>query len=355
MSEALVPSDRRPVRAWRCLGLVLGAVLLGPGGLAAAEEEGNHLPLSVSGMEAVAEEELSPTLESNRQPLGPDPLALPQWSAVELAAFAAGRPVNLGGGLWTAERYPLQPVPPWPEPMVPEAAIGPGVLGWDLLSLYGAARHWCVDPQGLLSADRRDRLEHHLAAHARSSGHPVRLWLLGPGQSLASALDDDTLHRASFGGDLPGVLAIMPAADPLAARLVLPPALAPQARSWAGPVIARIDLRAAPGDQLDQLALWLTLEVDSLPSLATSGLAALEARPGPPAGRGAFSPVSWSTWGMVAAGLATMVFGGVWAMRRHRRRPSPAAPVTLISVPATDLTPRLGGPYSGGSGAVLKW
>lgn len=149
MREPLVQSGSRPVRVWRwrCLGTVLAAVLLGPGGLAAAEEDGSQLPLSASGMGAVAEEELSPTLESNRQPLGPDPLTLPQWSAVEQAAFGAGRPVNLGGGLWTAERYPLQPVPPWPEPTVTGAAIGPGVLGWDLLSLYGAARHWCVDPK----------------------------------------------------------------------------------------------------------------------------------------------------------------------------------------------------------------
>jgi len=182
----------------------------------------------------------------------------------------------------------------------------------------------------------------------------VRLWLLGPGQSLAAALDDDTVHRASFGSESPGVLAIVHAADPLAARLVLPPALASRANSWAGPVIGQIDLRAAAGDQLDQLALWLTLEADSLPSTAT-GLAAWAALPAPSAGRGESLLVSWSKWGMGAAALVAMVLGGVWAVWFYRRRPASAALSAPMPVPQTDRAPRLGGPYSGGSGAVLKW
>ena len=55
------------------------------------------------------EEELEPNFQTGRRSIEPDPLALPQWSVEDRAAFAAGQPVNLGGGLWSDERFPLEP------------------------------------------------------------------------------------------------------------------------------------------------------------------------------------------------------------------------------------------------------
>lgn len=88
----------------------------------------------------VTEHELMPAMESNRQPLGPDPLVLPQWTEEEAEAMAAGRPTNLGGGLWTKDRYPLQPVPPWPAAPPLRDRAPAGVLPSDWVSAREAAR-----------------------------------------------------------------------------------------------------------------------------------------------------------------------------------------------------------------------
>jgi hypothetical protein len=55
------------------------------------------------------EEERESNFQTGRRSIEPDPLALPQWSVDDRAAFAAGRPVNLGGGLWSDDRFPLEP------------------------------------------------------------------------------------------------------------------------------------------------------------------------------------------------------------------------------------------------------
>lgn len=343
-------------KGWGCslrCGVCVVAFILWPGPSWAETEDAVHeLPLSSSGMGSVTEEELVPSLESNRQPLGPDALILPQWTRDEQAAFDAGRPVNLGGGLWTADRYPLQPAPPWPTPVPPPLATAPGVLGWELMSRYGAAREWCVDPQGVIEARWRVRLDEHLAAHAREAIHPVRVWVLSAGQFLAEALDDETLHRASFGLDQPGVLAVVPASEPLAARLILPPALAAHSASWHLSVLGRIDPEATPARQFDQLILWLTLEAEPLPAVgARTAGSEMHAASGP--GRITPSPtIGFQAWWWGAAALV-LVATEVW--RRRRRAVMPVV-VEAPSVWLEEERPlRLGGPHSGGSGAVVEW
>jgi hypothetical protein len=304
--------------------VLMGGVKAGGAGLEGKDEDP---PVPESGTSSVMEDELEPTLESNLQPLEPDPLLLPQWTTEEVAVLEAGRPVNLGGGLWTAERYPLQPAPPWPtpagEPVEPPPA---GVLGWELMAQFGAMRDWCVDPQGVLETGLRARLEAHLAAHAMSARHPVRLWVLAPGQRLADVLDDATLHRASFGLDQPGVLAVLSAADPLAGRLVLPPLLAGLASEWRAAVVGRIAVSISPADQLDQLALWLTLEAEPLPSLeVTAGVAT----PAPATaglekpGLGVISRLPW--WWAAATVVLVM---GLFVRRWRRSRESPRTEAT---------------------------
>jgi hypothetical protein len=76
------------------------------------------LPAVATCLLQAGEEELEVNLQTGRRTLEADPLVLPQWSAEDLAAFAAGNPVNLGGGLWSEERYPLEPRKPLPSPPV---------------------------------------------------------------------------------------------------------------------------------------------------------------------------------------------------------------------------------------------
>jgi hypothetical protein len=190
------------------------------------------------------------------------------------------------------------------------------------MARYGALRDWCVDPQGVLEAGSRVRLEEHLASHAMSARHPVRLWVLAPGQRLADVLDDTTLHRASFGLDQPGVLAVLSAAEPLAGRLVLPPALEGLASEWRGAVVGRVPASISPADQLDQLTLWLTLEADPLPSLEataeaatlTPATAGLE-KPGP----GVISRLPW-WWAAATVMLAMGLLARRWRKSGESRR-----------------------------------
>jgi hypothetical protein len=267
----------------------------------------------------VLEEELAPTLESNRQPLGPDPLELPQWRAEEVAAFEAGRPVNLGGGLWSPERFPLQAVPPWPPLSGPLPAPAPGVVGWELLSRFAESGDWCVDPQRVLLAADRSMVETHLAAHARAAYHPVRLWVFAGGQKLAEGLEDATLHQAAFGPDRPGVLVVCAVDDPMAARVVVPPVLAVRAAPWWAGVVRRVAPRAVapPGAQLSQMVLWLTLEAEALPGIRDGeGTAGWQVAAEP---SGVYS-VAWYRrvgWPAVLVLVAVAVVA-VWRLRGRR-------------------------------------
>jgi hypothetical protein len=135
-------------------------------------------------------------------------------------------------------------------------------------------------------------------------------------------LDDTTLHRASFGLDQPGVLAVLSAAEPLAGRLVLPPALVGLASEWRAAVVGRVPGSISPADQLDQLALWLTPEADPLPSLEVAAGAATLApatagleRPG----QGVTSRLPW-WWPAATVVLVLGVLGHRWRRDREKRR-----------------------------------
>lgn len=290
-------------------------------------------------------------LEESQPLIEPDPLVLPQWTAEEHAALENGRPPNLGGGLWNTERYPLLPAPPWPASSpqtLPTPA--PGVLPWELLSACGAAREWCVDPQRLLPAAQRAMIETHLATHARASAHPLRLWILAPGQALPPALDDATLHRNVFGPDQPGLLAIVAAEEPAACRLTAPPSLGVASPSSSlgqnlTDAVNNITPGATPALALEELALWLSLELRSWPALATGAEGSLAGAAAPLPNRSFFAS-AWP-WLAAAAGVGALA----WRARQWLGLGT-ARPVIL---PEQEILPRLGAPHSGGSGAVISW
>ena len=137
----------------------------------------------VRGQSPSDEPELVPNLEAGRRNLGPDPLVLPQWLPAEAEALATGRPANLGGGLWTEERYPLDAVPPAPATAEVDSASatappGPLADSWLDGGLAQSEKH----PPPLAAPASVP------AATARAGrSMPSRWWLCLPGIAMALA------------------------------------------------------------------------------------------------------------------------------------------------------------------------
>jgi len=294
-------------RGWRLLVLVVLVAWAEP---AWGEEPGPGKEGAGGGegvVEPEWEDELAPALDSNRQPLGPDPLSWPQWLPGERAAFEAGRPVNLGGGLWPAERHPLEPSPRWED---------------GRSALEGADGRWCVDAGRLMDEASRQRLETHLAVYAQTAVHPVRVWLVGSAQSTVEAGEEGAWHHQSFGGAGAGVLAILNPEVPLAARLILPGWLSARQADWGASVMSRVDAAAPAAVQLEQLVLWLTLQAPSLPgpSVEKEVATTVELRGRPAGGGGRWFGWGHRQWWAVGGVAVTVGFLSVWLWRRRRIR-----------------------------------
>jgi len=299
----------------------------------------------------VTEEELAPALDSNRQPLGPDPLEWPQWSAAEVEAMRAGRPVNLGGGLWSPERFPLQPVPALSVAAAPpaeRARLG-GVLERDSLDRYLASRAWCVDPQLLLPDWRRTRLEAHLEAHATTAVHPVRVWLLAPGQAVAPEVEAEWLHQSSFGPNAPGVLAILVIDHPDRGRWIGPPGLSGAEISGLRPASAGDAGGDAAAGSLEAQVVRLVLEAYDLPAPRAAGTAVRSAVDAALASERTTARQPVAAWLAAASAVLALIAAVVF-----RRRPQAASSQPCLWL-ETDRPTRLGGPHGGGAGASLEW
>lgn len=341
---------------WGLPGFALGQVVPATPDAAGGASETNaaieeSIGSEVPDLGIVTEEELAPALDSNRQPLGPDPLEWPQWSAAEVEAMAAGRPVNLGGGLWSPERFPLQPVPAWPAAattMATPASFG-DVLGRESLGPYGASRAWCVDPQRVLPDWRRARLESLLEAHAATAVHPVRVWLLAPGQSVAPETDAGWLHQASFGPNNPGILGILAIDHPELGRWLVSPALAEAGMSGLRRAGDAANAESAALGQLEAQVVHQVLKAHQLPALRAAGVTirpAVDAVPAPERSR-----LRWPTavWVTAALALAALI-----AAALVRRRPAVTTSHPCLWL-ESDRPARLGGAHSGGVGASLEW
>ena len=298
----------------------------------------------------VTEDELAPALDSNRQPIGPDPLEWPQWTDAEAAAMDSGRPPNLGGGLWSPARFPLQPVPELLGSGEPrEAAVppSPGGLDLDQLAPYRLAREWCVDPHRLLSDARRERIEAHLAAQAASAVHPVRLWVLAPGQSVDPAVDVRRLREEMFGLNSPGVLAVAALDRPEQGWCAGPFGLIAAEKSG-----VRDDISQEADAVVGRLEAWVVRQALDAYRLPDPRAAEVASR----------APIVVSTapdsrrWrvplaGWLAAAVAAAVLTAAVVRRRRPCAPS-EAPCVWLEI---DRPPRLGGAHSGGAGASLDW
>lgn len=311
----------------RLLCFVGGAVLLGSLTTGHGEDVDQNHTASQS-----LEEAAEPSARE-RPDLGPDPLALPQWSAEEAAALKAGRPANLGGGLWTDDLYPLE----WAPPVARFAGFlesVPGPLSAERLKAYQQDPRGCVDPQRLLLPEQKQVLEAQLRQLGTVMRQPLQLWVLAPEQEVsAEVLNVAVQARGGRGG-----VAAMAWGDPTSLQ-------------WAGVLLsdtALADARRAaleartPLGQWQEVVSWLGAALFRAESESAIEVAAHRAAEAEAAAR-------QSRRGWISLVVAALVSAGlVW----WRWRPSARMPLYF---PEQTVPARLAGPYSSGAGAAVRW
>lgn len=286
-----------------------------------------------------------------------DPLVLPRWSEEDLRQFEAGRPVNLGGGLWPEELHPLEPVPaPFRTPPAPQALAAemagppaPQPLAPELVAAYFGTPEpgEVTDPQNLLTPQRRRELERFLSHQAREARYDLHLLLL-PGEHDATARLPELRDRW-FGRDSEAVLLAYRQGQPGSAAVAFPPEVLEKIpRQALQHVVNGAALRAGvattTAGELDEFLLQLTIGLFDLERAA--GLAP---EPGPVAHR--------FHWEWAAVGKALLLTGAAavvafLGLLLWRRRQALAPPYYL---PDREVFPRLEAPHSGGTSVVLRW
>lgn len=311
---------------WRKLGLML---LLG---LAAGAVRSDAQTWEAEAAPSSSVDESAEPSARQRPDLRPDPLLLPQWTEEDAAALDAGRPANLGGGLWPEELYPLEWTPPLPR-RAPSRGETAGPWSEDLLAAYRHNTSRCVDPQQLLMPGERRELEAQMAQVAAVVPHPWRLWVLAPGQWVPESVADAQGGRPS--------IAVAVWGEP--GRL-----------QWIGDGLSEAALEkvrqraaqaATPYAQLQETVNWLGAALfrwEAEVSAAEAAAAAQEAF----AARVRRS----REWFLGVGVVFCMVAGGgvaVWC--RFRLVPKP------VYFPEQTVPARLAAPYCNGAGAAVRW
>jgi hypothetical protein len=314
-------------------------------------------------------EEPDANVESGRQTtLTPDPLALPAWSAADERAFARGRPVNLGGGLWPANVFPLQPVPPSETPALPVEATAvagaptvpsPPIIGkFDraVASSYFAEppANRVVDPQKLLPEPKARELERFLAQQAREARFDVCLLVFGGGQELPDDIDLDDVFSRWFGANHDSVLVAYFLGEPHRVHVIFSPQTRHQFRAKDLDAITVIAISQAsaspyPTSQLDSFLLQLSISLFALEKTPPV-MAAMTGMARPPSATATNNRPLLSKTGWIWLAPAAVAVGLVVRWWRHRRRRRLA-----FYLADREFVVRLGAPHSGGAGAVISW
>lgn len=230
------------------------------------------------------------------------------------------------------------------------------------------ANELLIDPQNLVSEITRGDVERLLSFHAGESAIRLHLLVLDADQKLPDSFD---LARLAHGvlNRQRSCLAIYPLGEPWRARLLLSQSVHSATTSAGLAVMAADCIRDAqqteePGAQLQRYAVrlstrlfWLQKSLTKTPATDVSSNPRLLEVVGPDTSPAAASAaIDIRLWlALAATAVSLLALIAILLLRRH---PSPRRNThtshTWI-LPEPEVTPRLGGAFSGGAGAVVSF
>ncbi len=293
-------------------------------------------------------------------------LELPEWKPDDLREFDENdAPLNLGGGLWPAQLWPLMPVPHRLPQTESRLALGnlPIMVTGDakepippvLQEIYfgKVPPEGVVDPQSLLNEVQQEDLCRFFDEYAlRQAGVKVRLLVLGPNQEVPPTAKLQALTERWFAHEQ-GIVVVYPFGQPKAAACVFSPALQlaytlEQLNAVREASVKEAMFATREEDQLSRYGIKLAVRMNRLHE---------EPKPTPSAPV-PLAPEPLVPWlqSVVVVGIAGMLVLGLWFVRsRWIRRPRAPAGVETWLLPDQEMTTRLSAPHCGGTMAILKF
>lgn len=353
------------------------------------------LALSATGSHGIE----GPAAEAEADEVQGDPssviraLRLPEWLPDDVREFDVNeRPINLGGGLWPEELFPLGEVPArLPPTPLSEEAMKAQALGPSVPELLPAAirpayfeelpSRYLVDPQNLVDAAYAANVERFLRYHAENSALDTYVLVFRESQEVPADVSTGDLWKRWFGQG-PGAILFFHLNRPEFSALEVGRQFARQAGRQRLQSILDSCVRDAltVGDSSAQLERFLveystqlhrmqrTLSGEAIPeeeaiagedSSLTVDLASRDEFPAPAgrdgdalAGSGGVERVTaralpWSIVRWMASVVAFLVAAGagIWLMASLRR----------YRLPEIEVPSRLGGGSTGGTDVVVSF
>jgi hypothetical protein len=329
------------------------------------------IPQALSAAETMHEE-----AESGFELMGPElpstlphdaTLELPEWKKEDTREIERNQaPVNLGGGLWPGELWPLMPLP---DPLPSGGRYGEELLegegserlpvepvSKELYDIYFGSLppEFVVDPQGLLDEIQQEELGRFIDQYAvKEAGMLVRVLLLGNQQKLPPEIGMQELTDQWF-GSVPGAVVVYSFGRPRSSLCFFSTALQSSAGAEQLTAIREACVKEAlvatsREEQLARYCIKMAVRLNRL-QVESAGNG-IDAHGNGSSKKHALSAKEWISIALFSlAGL----LGGLTLLQYLRNRKATQPNPTWL-LPDQEISTRLNAPHCGGTMAVVKF
>jgi hypothetical protein len=280
-------------------------------------------------------------------------LPLPGWGDAWMSVEGMQYPLNLGGGLFPPDLWPLEPEPfSWVE-VLPDASHKPVALTDELIQSYFAKppQSGFLDPQALVHEQTAQELRDFFKeCELRSGGAKIRLLVFDAGQQLPEGMSLEELTAVWF-PEQEGILACYWLNEAERSQIHFSPALLAKyeadglAARWQEDCRREAVVATEAQTQCTRFALKVGLLARKLSDLPVRRT---EFAGGTPTATASES----SGWKWMLPGALVLALASIWWGWKHRRPSGKTGPWLL---PEPDFVPRLKAPHCGGTHAYLKF